>query len=273
MGSESAPLRNHCFVFVSFESVILGDDRRIVLGGERLACDQFGACGAAPRARGGLLLPLPLGEGWGEGLLLPLPLGEGWGEGLLTFRLTQTRQPAAPRRMVLVIRARHPSPRSPALNGRANISSPRGRGGGLLLPLPLGEGWGEGLCLSCFYALTRPSPRRACARHFLSHGERRQECGLVYASGAFVSRPCVRDSVLAPRARRCALGARLGSAYRITASICLRSSSEAPSMGTVSRRPSMMSSVVTWSASGLKLVRIRCRRIGLATSRMCWGVT
>ncbi len=43
-------------------------------------------------------------------------------------------------------------------------------------PLPLGEGWGEGLWSSAFIVLentTLPSPRRAGARHFLSQRERR----------------------------------------------------------------------------------------------------
>ena len=77
--------------------------------------------------------------------LLPLPLGEGWGEGLpgTHSRVTQ-RSPLEGRLFLL------PLP----LEGRL-----------FLLPLPLGEGWGEGLCSSQVkktpYRGTGPGSRRS----------------------------------------------------------------------------------------------------------------
>ncbi len=87
-----------------------------------------------PRRCGPLLLPLPVGEGWGEGLpgnsppdyAKVSPRGEGWGEGSSGQQSLGLRKGLS---------------HGETFAQRPASSKVRP----LLLPLPVGEGWGEGL--------------------------------------------------------------------------------------------------------------------------------
>ena len=151
-----SPPGEHGWVWEVLPLLPLGEDR----DEERrpLALGQGG--------RRGVLRPLPLGEGWGEGggrrgprdpakarppsyakvstgeteragvgVLPSLPLGEGWGEGG-GRRGPRDLAKARPPSHTKVSTGRGLAAIPPTFDGRAQR--------GVLRPLPLGEGWGEG---------------------------------------------------------------------------------------------------------------------------------